>query len=52
VEITYISKVLSGYGVPQRIVHLIENLNKSQPKLAKEDKMDESKVRQYNDLSR
>jgi hypothetical protein len=50
-EITYITGVLAKLGVPKYYRELIENLNKSQPKLTKEDKIDEFKVRQFEYIS-
>lgn len=45
------SKVLRAYKIPEDIVVLVENLNKSQPNLQKEDKVDEFKARQFEFIS-
>jgi len=50
-EVNYVSKVLGRADTPPKIVHLIENLNKSQPKLTVEDKVDESKAREYQAIA-
>lgn len=50
-EITCISDVLREYKVPEEWVYLIENINKSNPQLTKEDKADEFKVRQFEYIS-
>lgn len=50
-EITGISDVLREYQVPEEWVYLIENINKSNPTLLKEDKVDEFKVRQFEYIS-
>lgn len=43
--------MLSKAGTPPKIVHLIENLNKSQPHLTVEDKVDETKAREYQAIA-
>jgi DNA repair photolyase len=48
VEITGINKVLrEELKLPEQEINFIENLNKSQVKLGKEDKLDEFKTRQF-----
>jgi len=48
IELTELGEILKGIGFPAAEVHFIEDLNKSQPKLEKEDKADEFKTRQFN----
>lgn len=51
IELTALSEVLKELGLPMSEVHFIEDLNKSQPRLEKEDKADEFKTRQFNYIS-
>jgi hypothetical protein len=51
IEITELNEILKGLGFPAAELHFIEDLNKSQPKLEKEDKADEFKTRQFNYIS-
>jgi len=51
VEIQAISKILRNLETPKWVVEYIENLNKSKPKLAIEDLVDERKTREAQDLA-
>lgn len=51
IELTKLSTVLRDLGLPEKEVIFLEDLNKSQPTLQDEDKVDEFKVRQYNYIS-
>jgi hypothetical protein len=50
VQISYVSKILRESKMPKVWVEYFENLNKSQPKLNKEDKADEKKWRENKDI--
>jgi len=52
VEISYVSHLLRQYRTPKWIVEYIENLNKTRPKLCTKDEVDESKIRELQELER
>lgn len=52
VQIGYVSKILRSTKMPMYWVEYFENLNKSQPKLTNEDKVDETRIRENIDISK
>lgn len=51
-QIGYVSKILRSTKMPMYWVEYFENLNKSQPKLTNEDKVDETRIRENIDISK
>jgi len=52
VEIPYLSHLLTKYKTPKWYVEYIENLNKSKPKLAEKDEVDEQNTRDTEEINK